>query len=303
VLALLAILISDIGPIFAIAATGYFFEKRFGGSAGALAKISFNVMSPCLVFNQLMTSKIAGADAGRMALFGALLVGAMGAAAWLAGKALRLDRRMLSSFLLVVMFSNSGNYALPLILFAFGREALAYASVNFVTSAVIVYTAGVLIADGGGRGIRSAVTGLARVPTLYALAAAGVLLAARVDAPVWLMRPAGMLGDAALPLMILGLGMQLRLVSMPTRPAAVAAAVLLSLVVGPVAGYLLTGALGIVGAARNASMVLSAMPSAVITTVLALEFDLDSAFITSVVFATTLLSPLTLAVLIAYLRG
>jgi predicted permease len=130
-----------------------------------------------------------------------------------------------------------------------------------------------------------------------------VLLAARVDAPVWLMRPAGMLGDAALPLMILGLGMQLRLVSMPTRPAAVAAAVLLSLVVGPVAGYLLTGALGIVGAARNASMVLSAMPSAVITTVLALEFDLDSAFITSVVFATTLLSPLTLAVLIAYLRG
>ncbi len=36
------------------------------------------------------------------------------------------------------------------------------------------------------------------------------------------------------------------------------------------------------------------MPAAVITTVLALEFDLDASFATSVVFFTTLLSPITL---------
>ena len=44
------------------------------------------------------------------------------------------------------------------------------------------------------------------------------------------------------------------------------------------------------------------MPAAVITTVLALEFDLDASFATSVVFLTTLLSPITLVVLIAYLK-
>jgi len=44
------------------------------------------------------------------------------------------------------------------------------------------------------------------------------------------------------------------------------------------------------------------MPAAVITTVLALEFDLDAGFSTSVVFFTTLLSPLTLVLLIAYLQ-
>ncbi len=45
------------------------------------------------------------------------------------------------------------------------------------------------------------------------------------------------------------------------------------------------------------------MPAAIVTTILALEFDLDPTFPTSVVFVSTLLSPITVTLLIAYLRG
>ena len=45
------------------------------------------------------------------------------------------------------------------------------------------------------------------------------------------------------------------------------------------------------------------MPAAVATTVLALEFELDANFATSVVIFSTLLSPFTLVALIAYLKG
>ena len=44
------------------------------------------------------------------------------------------------------------------------------------------------------------------------------------------------------------------------------------------------------------------MPVAVITPILALEFDLDPEFVTSAVFISTIASPLTLTPLIAYLR-
>ena len=44
------------------------------------------------------------------------------------------------------------------------------------------------------------------------------------------------------------------------------------------------------------------MPAAVITTVLALEFDLDASFATGAVFLSTILSPFTLVVLLAYLQ-
>ena len=54
--------------------------------------------------------------------------------------------------------------------------------------------------------------------------------------------------------------------------------------------------------ARQAGVLQAAMPTAVITTILALEYKLDSSFVTGVVFLSTLLSPFTLALLIAFLN-
>jgi predicted permease len=227
----------------------------------------------------------------------------MGVVARLAAIPLGLERKSLSSFLLVVMFSNSGNYALPLILFAFGSEALSHASVYFVTSAILVYTIGVLIAASGGQDLGRALKGILRVPALYALIAAGILAVLQLAPPVAVMRPVGMLSDAALPMMLLILGMQLKRAMAPSQPRMVATAVALSLVVSPLIGIGLTLLLGFSGAGRSSAITLASMPAAVVTTVLALEFDLDSSFVTSTVFISTLLSPLTLVPIIALLQS
>jgi hypothetical protein len=227
----------------------------------------------------------------------------MGFLARLAAIPLGLDRKMRSSFLLVVMFSNSGNYALPLISFAFGAEALSYASVYFVVSAILVYTVGVLIAASSKQGTLHALTGTLRVPALYALAAAGGIMLLHITPPAAVMRPVGMLSEAALPMMVLILGMQLKRAIAPHRPIVVGTAVTLSLILAPVAGITFSLLLGLTGAARDAAITLSSMPAAVVTTVLALEFDLDSSFVSSVVLISTLLSPLTLMLIIAWLRS
>ena len=299
---LLSILVSDILPIFAIALIGFLLERRVAGSVRTLSAITFNALSPCLVFNQLVTSRLSGSEVGKMALYCVMLTAGMGMAGWLSSMMLGLERKALSSFLLVVLFSNSGNYALPLILFAFGSEALAHASVYFVTSAILVYTVGVFIAARGGQDLGGAAKRLLRVPALYALAAAGILSLLHVTAPRALMRPVGMLSDAALPMMLLILGMQLKRAVVPHRPRVVGTAVALSLIVSPLIGFGLTLLLGFSGAARASAITLASMPAAVVTTVLALEFDLDSSFVTSTVFVSTLLSPLTLVPIIAWLR-
>lgn len=299
----LSILASDILPIFAIAAIGFLLERRVTGSVKTLSAVAFNALSPCLVFDQLVTSRLTGGAVGRMALYCVLLTAAMGIAARLVAIPLALDRQSLSSFLLVVMFSNSGNYALPLIAFAFGQEALAYASVYFVTSAILVYTVGVFIAASSRKNVRHALGGILKVPALYALAAAGIVVIGHMTPPVSVMRPVGMLSDAALPVMLLILGMQLKRAVAPNRPIMVGAAVALSLLIAPILGIGLATVLGLSGIARDAAITIASMPAAVITTVLALEFDLDSSFVTSVVFFSTLISPLTLMLLIAYLRS
>jgi len=125
----------------------------------------------------------------------------------------------------------------------------------------------------------------------------GIRLPAAVVAPVTL------LADAAVPLMILVLGMQLERASWPERPGVVAAAVLVSLVLTPVMALGIAHLVGLQGDALRAGVLQTSMPTAVITTILAVEFDVLPDFVTSVVSVSTLLSPLTVTLMIAFLQG
>ena len=237
-----------------------------------------------------------------MAWLCVLIAVSMGRLARLVTIPLRLNRAEASAFLLVVMLSNSGNFGLPIVLFAFGSEALLHATVYFVTSATLTYTVGVFVAAAGRRSLLHALIGVAKVPAIYGVAAALVVLASGISLPLAVMRPIGLLSDAAIPVMVLVLGMQLERASVAERPGVAAAAVVLSLVLAPIVALGLTSLLGLSGPARQAGVLLASMPTAVITTILAVEFNVAPAFVTNVVFMTTLLSPLTLAPLIAYLR-
>jgi predicted permease len=299
---LLSIFASDILPVFLIAGVGFLLARFLGASVKTLSRVVFYALVPCLVFNLLVRSNMTLLQFGRTALLAVLVAAAMGLVSRLAAVALGLSRPELCAFLLVVMFSNSGNYGLPVVLFAFGAEALAHASVFFITGSVMTYTIGVFLAAAGRRSGRQALAGVVRVPAIYAIVAASLVLIGGIRLPVAAMRPIGMLSDAALPMMVLVLGMQLERATIPERPGVVAVAVALSLLVAPIVASGLASFLGVVGPARQAGVVLASMPAAVVTTILALEFEVAPAFVTSVVFVSTLLSPFTLTPLIAYLR-
>ncbi len=296
-----SIFTNDLLPVFLIAGAGFLLARRLSANVKTLAHVAFYALVPCLAFKMLVTSKISGPQAGRMALLAVLVTACMGVIARLAAIPFKLSRSDLSAFLLVVMFSNGGNYGLPVVLFAFGNDALSQGTIYFVASSIMTYTVGVSLAAAGRRKIRDAVLGITRIPSLYGLAAAAIVLAAGYSVPAVLMRPVGLLSDAALPTMILVLGMQLERATIPERPWTVAAAVALSLVAAPLVALGLAWLLGLSGTARQAGVILASMPVAVVTTILALEFDVAPAFVTSAVFVSTLLSPLTLTPLIAYL--
>jgi malate permease and related proteins len=299
---ILSVFVSDILPIFLIAGVGYLLASRLQANLKTLAHVVFYALAPCFAFRMLTMSKMTGPEAGRMALLAILVTSVMGMLAKISAIPFQLDRAELSGFLLVAMFSNGGNYGLPVVLFAFGTEAMAPATVYFVTSSILTYTAGVFLAAAGRRSASKAVLGITKMPAIYGVAAAALVLATGITVPVTIMRPIQLLADGAIPLMILVLGMQLQRATAPDRPRVVAAAVVLSLVAAPLVALALTWLLGLSGFARQAGVVLASMPTAVITTILALEFDTSPAFVTNVVFTTTLLSPLTLAPLIAYLN-
>jgi malate permease and related proteins len=299
---LLSVFASDLLPIFLIAGAGFALARWLNASAAMLTHVVFYALLPCLAFRLLVTTVATGRQFGRMVLLAALVVLAMAAVGALLSLALRLNRTESSAFLLVVMFSNGGNYGLPVVLFAFGEEALSYGTVFFLTGSVLMNSVGAFIAAAGQRSVRSALASVLKIPAIYGVAAAMIVLATGIAMPTPLLRPITMLSDAALPLMILVLGMHFERAAVPKRPALVAVAVCVSLLVAPLVALGLTSLFGVSGAARQAVVVLSSMPVAVVTTILALEFDTSPDFVTSAVFLSTILSPITLTPLIAYLR-
>jgi predicted permease len=299
---LLQIFLSDILPIFIVAGTGFVLARRVAVNVRALSSVSFNALAPCLVFTLMVSSSISALDFGRMALFCVLVMAIRGILARLVAGPLGLDRVTRAGFLLVVVFSNSGNFGLPVVLFAFGREALTFATVYFVIAAVLSYTVGVFLAASGRRPFMEALRGIRRVPTVYAVAAAAMVLAFDVPIPIGVMRAITLMSDASLPMLMLVLGMQLQGATRPEHPRAVVVAVLLSLVVSPLIAVPLASVVGLTGPAFEAGVLQAAMPAAIVTTILAIEFDLDPTFPTSVVFVSTLLSPFSVTLLIAYLR-
>ena len=299
---LLGIFASDILPIFVIAGVGFLLARHLAVQVQTLSRVTFHALAPALVFTMLTTSTLTGLEFGRMAAFYALVAASTAAMARLAAIPLRLDRASLSAFLLVVVCSNSGNYGLPVALLAFGREALTFASVYFVSSAIFSYTGGILLAASGRRSVAQALAGVVRVPAVYGAVAAAIVMAFGLQVPEAVARPMTLLSDAALPMMVLVLGMQLERATWPERPDMVAVAALLSLVATPLAAFGIAHLLGLKGAAFQAGVLQASMPTAVITTILALEFNVAPNFVTSVVCVTTLLSPITLTLLIAYLQ-
>lgn len=299
---LLSIFAEDVLPIFLVAGVGFLLARYLHVDVRVVSRVAFNALSPCLVFTLLVNSPIGAGEFGQLGLFSVCSIFGVGLIAWLLALLLRLDRATTTSFLMVVMFSNTGNFGLSAIMLAFGENALARGTVYFVISAALMYTLGVFLASSGKQSVAHALRGVLKVPTVYGVAVALLFLATGLRLPSPIRTGVEMLSNAALPVMMLVLGMQFERTARPERPGLVAAASILTLVVSPLLAFALADAIGLTGTARQAAVLQASMPAAIVTTILALEYDASPSFVTAVVFVTTLASPITVTVVIAMLK-
>ncbi|HLE15743.1 MAG TPA: AEC family transporter [Anaerolineales bacterium] len=298
---LLALFSNNILPIFITAGAGFLSAKYLQVTPRSVSLLAFYIFSPCLIFNLLTTSQLGGVEISRMAGFTVISILLLGLLAGVLGKLLRLERRLLVALLLVVMFGNAGNYGLSLNLFAFGEDALAYASLYFVTVAVLMYTLGVVIASLGNTSLANALSGLLRVPAVYAVILALVFNYFGWELALPLDRSVDLLANATIPVLMVLMGIQLQASRWTDHTLALSLGNLLRLVASPALALGLSVLFRLDGAAFQAGILESAMPTAVVMTVLATEYDIEPAFITTAVFTSTLLSPLTLTPILAFL--
>jgi predicted permease len=300
---LVNLFLNNLAPILLIAVGGYVLGKRFQIDPRPFSQVVFYFFSPCLVFNSLAKSQMSDRDFLSVMGFAAAVIFLVGLLAWGIGSTYRLERRLLAAVMITSMFDNAGNLGLPVTLFAFGEQVLARATLVFVINSVLTNTVGVVIASMGKTGFRQAVINMLKIPTIYALTL-GVLFAHQHWVlPLFLDRGVSMASSATIPCMLVLLGVQLQRARWTGQVRALSTATILRLLAAPAIATGLSIVFGLHGPERQASILEASMPTAVLCTILATEFDLEPSFVTSVVFVTTILSPFTLTPLLSYLGG
>jgi hypothetical protein len=298
---LLTLFSNNILPVFLAASSGFLLGKYLKVNPKTISQAVFYIFSPCLVFNLLTHSDVSIKDVLSLFGFCALNVSIMGLIAWSLGRLLRLPRRMLVAVMLTSMFVNAGNFGMPVVNFAFGETALTFASVYFASNLILNYTVGVMLSSMGASGIKQTLTGVFKLPAIYSVSLALVFMAGDWVLPQPVERSVEILGNAAVPCMLVLLGLQFQASRWTGNFKPVLLANSLRLLAAPILALTLSSIFGLMGVVKQAMVVEASMPPAVMNTVLATEFDLEPAFIAFVVFLGTLLSPLVLTPLLAYL--
>lgn len=291
-------------PAFLIAALGYSLGKKLQLDVKTLSRICLYVLAPSLAFNSLATSTIDIAVAWRLIVASlvfpfieiGLFIGLF--------KALRWDRDTSRAMLLASIFTNAGNYGLPVCLFAFGQQGMDLGVVFMVSQTVMINTLGVYIAASAQGSAGSAMKQVLKMPAVYA-AVAGVLMKVfGLPLPAIIGRPIGLLAQAAVPVFLLLLGVQLigsaegakswkePLVVVPLR-----------LIVAPVIAGAIGYLVGLNGLAWKVLVLQGAMSTPVNATVLAQEFGAEPAMVSKVTATTTVISVLTLTLWIMALQA
>ncbi len=292
---------NNILPIILLGSAGFALGKVLHVDPRGLGRVVFYVFSPVLIFDLLIRNQLKFSEAASVIGFTISIVIVMGLITYGLGKLLKVERTALISILITSMFANTGNYGLPLVSFAFGDKALPYAGIYFVTTTLLFYSLGVLLASLGHMNFKEAALGLFKVPTLYAVFLALLVNAFHFELPLALERTVDLASGGTIPLMLVLLGLQMTRVEFSKNLRPLQLSVFMRLLIAPILALLITTLYDIQGVARQGAMTQASMPSMVSATVLAAEYHLDSKLIAAIVFVSTLLSPLTLTPLLVFL--
>ncbi|AJE45136.1 AEC family transporter [Celeribacter indicus] len=282
-----------VSPVFLLALIGFVWVRS--GHEYRLefvTKLTMTLSVPALIFTSLVTADIDPAALTALSLAAAVAYGGVTVAAWLFIRVMRLDMR---TFLAPLIFGNTGNLGLPLALFAFGETGLSYAVVVFAVMALWSFTFGVYVTAGGG-----SIGKAFREPLVWATALGAIFLWQGWTLPRFAMNTLSLLGQVAIPLMLITLGVAVARL----HPKGLSRAALIALGkavlcagIAALAGL----AFGLEAVPFAVLVVQLATPIAVTSYMLAEKYGADSDTVAALVVASTLLSIVVLPVLLALL--
>ena len=294
----MGLFLNVIVPIVSVFAVGFILQKKKALDIRSVSSVSIYVLMPALVFSSLYEADF-NTSYMKIFIFMFALFYAMVALNKIIAKIFKWDRKVESASILATGFMNSGNYGLPVVLFSLGEEALPYAIFIMVIQSLQNNFFGVYYASRSTSGIGRSIKMVFKMPTTYAAILAFIAQYFTLDVPEAVLSTTSMIGAAAIPVMMVLLGMQLGSV-MTKKPnwQVIISGVVLKMFIAPVLAMIFVFFVDMDPLVGIVLIIISAMPTAATTTMFAIEFDTEPELVSTITLISTVLSIVTLSILL-----
>lgn len=312
----LFILSNNIAPLVFIIIAGFVLGKLLELDVKTLSSLIIYALTPAVVFVQTYTAEL---DISLLLVLAFAIVApaVLGVIGFLFSKLRKFDTGVQGTFMNSLMFNNSGNFGLPLVILVFssapyivGGETpyLAYAttaqSVVMVVQSITTVTIGFSLASNKGEGMKAVIKHMLSLPVIYVIPLAILLkYAVKFDIttiPLW--TGIEYLKNGLVPISLVTLGAQLSHSRFKfANPDALLSNVL-RLIGGPVIAFALIKLMGISGVAAQTLMISTSVPTALQTALIAVERDNHPDFASQIVLGSMLLCPITLTFVVYMAR-
>ncbi|MCC7494561.1 MAG: AEC family transporter [Fimbriimonadaceae bacterium] len=279
-------------PLLALIGLGCGLQRRMGLEMRTLSRLNIYVFVPALAISALAKANLPVGDLLRVVGF-VLGIQALLYALGQGWSRLRgYPRSLATAFTIALIFYNSGNYGYALAVLLYGQDspAVGLQAIVLAVQNVTCFSLGQVLIRGPRIGVRSALGEYFRLPLPYAIVAGLVLQRTgwRPPEPVW--NTIQVAAGGLVPIALVTLGAQLGLTRLDRRLKTVLVACAMRLLVAPLLALLLLLLLGWQGLLAQHLFLSTCVPTAVNTTILAVEFDNEPDFAAQVVTVSTLLS-------------
>ena len=261
-------------PVLIVVIIGYIYGRWRNPDISMINKLCMELLVPILIFSVLAGKNVQLAEYVTLALgVGCVIVGC-GLITWLLCLLIKIESK---TFVPPMMFTNTGNLAFPLVLLAFGQEAMPAIVVVFIVSQFLHFSLGFYILDREAKIINPI-----SAPTVLATMVGIAVALTPVEVNETLLVPLEFLANTGVTLVLFALGIRMNSVSARDLKIAVLGAIwcpLTSLMIA----FLLKPLLDLNPIQWSVFLLFAALPPAVLCFMLAEQYKQEPTRVASIV--------------------
>jgi len=268
----LAILNEVTLPIVLVAALGYIMQLRLRFDVSSFNRLQVYVVLPCFLIYYLSSAVIPLSQVSVTAWFTVAQFLVLVAFGWAASAMLHMPQSTRPVLGLSATFANSGNFGIPVVMLAFGKDYVLHQAVIVSIHSILITSLGVILISRKQTGWLGSIKKALSTPVLPAVICGILLKFFEVRLPIAIAMPIQIMGSAYTPLALFALGAQLAISKWTITPRILTLGLCLRLVVAPAATWIAVSLLDLPRGLADMLIVTASAPAGVLLAIICAEY-------------------------------